>query len=216
MPRENQIEVTTGGVRREYHLIYEDDSPERTEAVKFFQEHTECLFPSMNYPEEVANMPIEAANAYLREHPFQEQWSLLRIGHQNPISDDDLARLRYLPELDHVQISSDRITDTGIEHLVHLPALTRLGVYSASVTNACLRIIRTLRSLQSLDIQVSPNVSRAAVLAAVDAMPWLRDAYPVRQSANQWEPRERGAANEGETLVDLQRTARSPRIPRQN
>jgi Leucine-rich repeat (LRR) protein len=178
MPREELIEVTSGDVRRDYRVFYQDDSPERAEAVQFFQQHAECLFPTMALPDEVDGMPIEEANAYLRRHPFQEQWSLLRIGRKNVICDDDLARLRHLPELDHVQISSDRITDAGVEHLVHLPALTRLGIYSAGVTDACLRAIRTLRSLRSLDLQASPNLSRASVLAAVDAMPWLQDVWP--------------------------------------
>lgn len=65
-----------------------------------------------------------------------------------------------------------------MEHLVHLPSITHLGIFSAGITDACLRVIRTLRSLRSLDLQASPNLSRAAVLAAVGAMPWLRDAWP--------------------------------------
>lgn len=178
MPREESLTVTSGGVRRDYRVVYRDDSPERAEAVAFFREHAECLFPAMRIPDEVSGMPIEGANEYLRRHPVEEQWSLLRIGRQNPIGDDDLARLRHLPELDHVQISSDRITDAGVEYLIHLVAMTHLGIFSAGVTDACLPIIRTLRSLRSLDLQASPNLSRAAVLAAVDAMPWLRDAWP--------------------------------------
>jgi Leucine-rich repeat (LRR) protein len=178
MPREEKLTFTSGGVRREYRVVYQDDSPERAEAVAFFREHAECLFPAMRIPDEVSGMPIREANEYLRRHPIEEQWSLLRIGRQNPISDDDLARLRHLPELDHVQISSDRITDAGVEHLVYLPSMTHLGIFSAGITDACLRVIRTLRSLRSLDLQASPNLSRAAVLAAVDAMPWLQDAWP--------------------------------------
>lgn len=158
--------------------MYRDESPERAEAVAFFREHAECLFPAMGIPDEAAEMPIREANEYLRRHLIEQQWSLLRIGRQNPIGDDDLTRLRHLPELDHVQISSDRITDAGVEHLVHLPAMTHLGIFSAGVTDACLRVIRTLRSLRSLDLQASPSLSRAAVLATVEAMPWLHDAWP--------------------------------------
>ena len=197
MPREETLSVTTGGVRREYRVVYRDDSPERAEAVAFFREHAECLFPAMRIPDEATGMPIREANVYLRRHPIERQWSLLRIGRQNPIGDDDLARLRHLPELDHVQISSDRITDAGVEHLIHLPAMTHLGIFSAGVTDACLRVIRTLRSLRSLDLQASPNLSRAAVLAAVEAMPWLRDAWPPPDPVRLAECRRRSELSRG-------------------
>ncbi len=178
MPRERQITVTCGGISREYLVVYQDDPPERKEAVEFFKEHGDRLFPSMAIPSEVEKMPIEKANAYLRRHPIQEQWNLLTIGQQSPIQDGDLARLRYLPEINEVKIRSDRITDAGLRHLLLLPHLTHLLVYSGQVTDECLGIIRQLRSLVSLDIQASDNVSRAAALAAIEAMPWLRDAWP--------------------------------------
>lgn len=90
MPREETLTVTSGVVRRDYRVVYRDDSPERAEAVAFFREHAECLFPAMRIPEEVSVMPIQEANEYLRRHPIEQQWSLLRIGRQNPIGDDDL------------------------------------------------------------------------------------------------------------------------------
>jgi hypothetical protein len=85
MPREQQITVAGGTVRREYLVVYRDDPPERAEAVRFFREHAECLFPAIAIPREVERMPIEEANAHLRRHPIQEQWSLLTIGRQSPI-----------------------------------------------------------------------------------------------------------------------------------
>ncbi len=184
MPREETIKVTRGGVSREYLVVYRDDTPERKEAVEFFQAHADSLFPSMGAPSEVEEMPIEEANAYLRQHPIEERWDLLTIDSENPIQDDDLARLRHLPELTQVKIHSDRITDAGVRHLLLLPNLTHLLVYSSKVTDECLSVIRQIRSLVSLDIQASANVSREAALAAVEAMPWLQDAWappnPVR------------------------------------
>lgn len=176
MPREQPITVTQGGVKREYRVVYRDDPPQRAEAVRFFQEHAACLFPSMAVPVEVEEMPLEEANAYLRRHPLPEEWDLLRIAGENPIHDDDLARLRHLPEIRQVKISSNRITDNGVKHLLVLRNLTCLVLYSSLVTDECLRDIRQLRSLKSLDLQASPGISREAVLAAVEAMPWLQDA----------------------------------------
>src|SRR5262249_5389308 len=118
------------------------------------------------------------ANAYLRRHPIEERWSLLTVGRDSLIHDGDLIRLRHLQEITHVKLSSDRITDAGVKHLLLLPHLTHLLVYSSRVTDESLGVIRQLRSLVSLDIQASPNVSREAALAAIEAMPWLQDAWP--------------------------------------
>src|SRR6516164_6818703 len=102
MPRETQITVTHGAVWREYTVVFRDDPPERAEAVRFFQEHADSLFPDMSTPPEVNEMPIEEANAYLRRHPIKEQWFQLTIGRKNPVRDEDLSRLRYLPEISQV------------------------------------------------------------------------------------------------------------------
>jgi hypothetical protein len=182
MPREERIMVTRGAVRREYLVTYRDDPPERAEAVSFFQKHASSLFPSMAIPAAVKEMPIEEANAHLRRHPIQEQWNLLTITGENPIYDDDLSWLKYLPEITQVKIVSDRITDAGVKHLLALRNLTHLLLYSSQVTDACLGTIRQLRSLVSLDIQAAANVSRQATLATVEAMPWLRDAWPRRMT----------------------------------
>ncbi|HYT87588.1 MAG TPA: leucine-rich repeat domain-containing protein [Gemmataceae bacterium] len=178
MPREQQITVTRGTVRREYVVVYRDDPPERHEAVQFFQKHADCLFPDMAVPPEVAAMPIKEANAYLRRHPVQERWSLLTIGRQDPIRDADLARLRHLPEISHVKIFSDQITDAGVKHLLFLDCLSCLVLDSNRVSDECLKDIRTMRSLVALDLQAASGLSREAVLAVVEAMSWLQDAWP--------------------------------------
>ena len=178
MPKEQQITVTCGSIKREYLVVYRDDPPERAEAVHFFQEHAASLFPSMEIPLEVEEMPIKDANAYLRRHPIQEKWTLLTVSGENPIHDDDLARLQHLSEIRHVKIFSNKITDAGVKHLLCLRNLTHLVLYSNRVTDDCLKVIRTMHSLTSLDMQMASKVSREAVLATVDAMPWLVDAWP--------------------------------------
>ena len=72
--------------------MYQDDPPEREEAIRFFEKLADCcLLPRMNLPPEIERMSVEEANAYLREHPFQEEWSMLNIGRQSPITDSELA-----------------------------------------------------------------------------------------------------------------------------
>jgi len=148
------------------------------EAVCFFQQHADCLFPSMTIPPEVEKMSVEDANAYLIQHPIQRQWCLLTIGPDDQIQDTDLTRLQYLPEIGQLKIFSDGITDAGVKHLLHLRGLSNLVLYSKQVTDECLKDIQTIRSLVSLDIQAASGVSRAAVLDTLNKMPWLQDAWP--------------------------------------
>jgi len=171
--------VICGCFRRDYFVVFQDDPPERAEAVRFFQDLTDCrLYPSAAIPLELEKMPIGEANAHLRQHPIQRLWSLLTIGHQSPNRDSDLARLRHLPEIGHIQIFSDQITDVGVKHLLLLGGLSQLILYSNQFTDECLRDIRQLRSLTSLDLQAASKVSREAVLATIIEMPWLQSTWP--------------------------------------
>ncbi len=184
MPREQVITQQRGENRRDYVVVYEDDSPERAEAVTFFQTHANRLFPSVNIPSEVERLPIEEANAYLRQHPIQEKWSMLTIGHESTITDADLIRLRSIPEIDHVKIFSDQITDDGVQHLLLLTGLTHLVLYSKCVTDECLRDIKKIKLLVSLDVQAASGISRTAVLSSINDMPWLHDAWPPQDPAH--------------------------------
>jgi hypothetical protein len=169
------------GVRRTYTVWYADDPPERAEAVRFFQSPHK-LFPAMYLPSGVHEMPLADANAYLRDHPIPELWSLLEVW--GPVADDDLARLRYLPELKVVTIHS-QVSDHAVTHLRHLEALESLVLYSDRVTDACLQTVAELGSLRSLDMLRSRGVSPSAFAAAALRMPKLEDAYPPR--AAKWQ-----------------------------
>lgn len=164
------------GVRRTYTVWYVDDSPERQEAVAFFQA-PHRLFPAMDLPPAVDKLPLADANLYLREHPIPKLWSLLTI--LGPVADDDLARLQYLPELEILKIHS-HISDRGVEHIRHLKSLETFLVYSDRVTDACLPAVAELRTLRMLDMQASPHVSPAAFAAVASRLPKLQDSWSPR------------------------------------
>jgi Leucine-rich repeat (LRR) protein len=184
MPSEQKIIQQRGENRRDYVVFFEDDSPERAEAVKFFQKHADRLLQKVAIPSEVENLPMQEANAYLRKHPIQEQWWILTIGPQSAINDADLARLQNIPEIDHVKVYSDKITDAGVKHILHLNGLKHLVLCSKNVTDECLKDIQTMPSLVSLDLQGASGVSRTAVLNLVNKMPWLQDAWPPADPAH--------------------------------
>lgn len=170
------FERTISRGKMTYMVVYQDDSPERAQAVQRFQSGAE-LNPSLHLPDEIDGMSVDEANAHLRAHPIVKPWKSLTIGVDSPLVDDDLALLRHVPELQRVRIDSPQITDAGIHHLRNLGGLQTLHLYSPSVTDACLADIRALRSLTSLDVQSAAGLSRAAVLAAAAAMPWLTSVY---------------------------------------
>lgn len=165
------------GVRRTYTVWYSEDSPERQEAERFFEApHT--LFPAMDLPAAIHQMPLADANDYLRDHPIAKLWSLLTV--RGPILDDDLVRLRYLPELQILKIHSD-ISDRAVDHIRQLKALETLLIYSHSVTDSCLGAIAELKTLRMLDMQMSPRVSPAAFAAVTSVLPKLHGSWPPCQ-----------------------------------
>ena len=169
---------------REYLVSFVDDSPERAEAIAFFSalERPLPMFPSDPFPPGIDDMPFEKAQAYLDLHPTPKRWELLSVPRGAIISDSDLSRLRYIPELRIVKILSDRISDQGVRHLSHLFSLEILCLYSQSVTDACLEVVSRLHSLRMLDMQLSPAVSRSAFEATVSQLPALTDRFPPHEA----------------------------------
>ncbi len=180
MPRQTTIARTVGDdPKREFTITFVDDDPPRAEAVAFFQNTERRLFPAMNLPEIIDGLSLADAQYYLDTHPMQQQWSILTIGHDDNVMDDDLARLEHIREIDVLKIHSSRITDAGLRHLKWLNRLEWLLVSSNSITDACLEYVSQLTSLVGVDFQLCPNVSYDGYMNAMDRLPNLRDErYP--------------------------------------
>ncbi len=162
MPRETVIRSVRNGVSRVYRVTYADESPERREAIAFFENLDDRLWlmPEMDLPEFLHALPIEEANLYLQHNPLLQGYSGLVVWDGDLIDNDDLRRLQFLPELESVQMESDAITDEGVHHLRHLNRIDALVLSSAKVTDACFDVIAGLRTLTSLDLRGSPGLSR--------------------------------------------------------
>lgn len=124
-------------------------------------------------------MSPEAAQAYLDSHPMQQRWHSLMV--RDMVSDDDLARLQHLPEITTVKIFSSRITNQGVRHLRFLTGLKHLAIYSRRLTNGCLRDIALMKSLEVVDMQMCPWVTRSAFSAACSQLPNLKESFPPRR-----------------------------------
>lgn len=123
-------------------------------------------------------MSPENAQAYLDSHPMHQRWQMLNVVQTDLICDDDLARLRHIPEIEYAKIISSRITDRGVKHLCYLSNLRSLFLYSRKVTNACLVHIGQMKTLETLDLQMSPFVSRSAFTSTTAQLPSLRESFP--------------------------------------
>lgn len=66
------------------------------------------------------------------------------------ITNDTLARLRGLEDLDYLDLVEAYITDDGLEHLVDLPGLETLFLSSTAVTDAGLEHVSQIDSLKTL------------------------------------------------------------------
>ena len=162
MPRQEQIRITTPKVvnritanteERVYTVTYLDDPPERQETVHYFrtQGNYKRLFSPSGIPQTVQRMPFEEAQAYLDTHPMQEQWRGLNLlDVKNQATDDDLARLRHIPEIEILKIRSNKITDDGIRHICQLARLETLFIYSNNISDACLEHIACIKTLKLL------------------------------------------------------------------
>jgi hypothetical protein len=184
MPRRQEMSRQVGnGPKRDLIATFEDDPPERAEAVRFFQRLRRPIFPAMNLPDVIDRLSPEDAQRYLDANPFQQRWSTLRILPEDGVTDDDLKRLRFIPELGHLSLYD--VGDDAIKHATHLHSIDCLVVYSDKVTDACLKYVRQLVTLRSIDFQGAPKVTPTAFGEAVAALPWLVDVYPPHPGPTQ-------------------------------
>lgn len=177
MPRREIFGRQVGtGPMRNFEVTFLDDSPERAEAIGFFSNLRRPILSAHCLPDEINDLSQADAQAYLDAHPVQQKWSLLRVLTEDHVSDDDLARLQFIPELKHLLLYD--VGNDAIKYAAHCTQLEELIVYSKKVTDACLIHIPPLTSLRIIDFQGSPNISPSAFAEVVDSLPDVVDVYP--------------------------------------
>ncbi len=182
--REKVSQSVDGGPVRDYFVTFTDDPPERAEAVAFFSVcGTYGLWPAISLPDGLASQPLTVAQHYLDTHPTQEKWEGLAIHDADPVNDEDLRRLKHIPELTRLKIYSNAITDAGIIHLQYLTHIEILILASSKITDRCLELLATLKTLRMLDMQRASAVSRSAYSRVAAQLPCLRDIYPPFDTA---------------------------------
>ncbi|MDF1667527.1 MAG: hypothetical protein P1V97_37660 [Planctomycetota bacterium] len=167
---------------REYRVTYLADSPERAEAVSFFGQLEHGLFPQWPITDAILKMSLKEAQEYLDRHPSPEQWKRVTIDYHAHVRDEDLLRLKYIPELTALYIHCNQISDKGIDQLLSLPHLENLLIYSRAVSDACLKVISELKTLKMLDMQDCLQVSPDKYSEAIRALPNLTHSYSPRSA----------------------------------
>jgi len=87
------------------------------------------------------------------------------------ITDDDLALVARLPDLQALYLSRTQITDKGLAHLAGMSSLQHLALDSTRITDAGIQHLRTLPALKSLCL-VDTNLTDEG-LPALAEMPAL-------------------------------------------
>lgn len=78
----------------------------------------------------------------------------LDLSENRNVTNDGLARLKALPQLTGLNLSSCTITNYGITHLRELPRLeTLILIYCNRLTDESLKTFESMRSLKYLDLQ---------------------------------------------------------------
>ena len=164
------------GPMREFVVTLLDDPPERVEAFAFFSALERPIRPATALPPQIDSMSSEEAQSYLDMNPQRQLWSLLRVLPQDRVSDDDLRRLEFIPELLRIYLYD--VGNDAIVHLKHLNNLLSLAVYSTAITDDCLSHLHGLKSLQTIDFQGSLNISGPAFSSLVKTLPSITNSYP--------------------------------------
>lgn len=98
----------------------------------------------------------------------------IAFNRENAVVDDDLAELEAFPELRHLVVLSDRVTDAGLEHLRSSTCLRWLAVYSRSITmRGLLRLATHLDALEGMSIRRAP-ITADEKAAFSKALPWIK------------------------------------------
>jgi hypothetical protein len=174
MPRQEtyKVHLQDKNRQREYVVTYKDDSIERAKAVSLFESYS--MYPEL-LPDELEDLAFEEAQHYLNTNHRELRWESLFINKE--ISDSDLSHLEHIPELKHLHINCDSVTDMGIANIQCLEGLEILLIYSNQITDDCLRYIEPLKALHTIDLQNSPKVSKEGFNNLVNKLPNLRDVY---------------------------------------
>ncbi|MHC4406471.1 MAG: leucine-rich repeat domain-containing protein [Planctomycetota bacterium] len=110
--------------------------------------------------------------SWLGDHYFD---TVVQVGlHGRPVTDDDMAALGGLTELEYLTVSSADITDRGLAHLRGLTKLRHLWLNSTRITDAGLRHLSEMQNLQSLYVAstgvLGPGLRHLAGLANLQSL----------------------------------------------
>jgi hypothetical protein len=179
MTRTLEWSVTRNNENRNFIAHYVDDSSERAKAIACFDDG---LFSDNPVDDDLWILPIVAANAFLAANPIVQTFESLYLQRRgDDIGDDDLARLRHVPELRRLIVYSNRITDVGIRYLSSLYRLETIWIGSSLVTDASIETISQLRSLRSLDLQNCCGLTVAAFDSMIAKLPLLVESWGPHQ-----------------------------------
>ncbi len=82
--------------------------------------------------------------------------------HTTPVTDDDLAALEKLPQLQNVFLGKTQIGDAGLSHLSSAAELKTLSLNSTRVSDEGLKSLAKLKNLKTLNLQDTKVTAKGA------------------------------------------------------
>ena len=108
----------------------------RSEPVRFFQRLRRPIFPATNLPDAIVHLSLEEelAIGISTRIPSSRDGATLHILPEDDVTDADLSRLRFIPELEHLILYG--VGDEAMRHSAHRHSIDWLVVSSERVTDA--------------------------------------------------------------------------------
>jgi Leucine-rich repeat (LRR) protein len=100
----------------------------------------------------------------VRELQTVEPLRFLDLSENRNVSNEGLARLRGLPQLTGLNLSSCGITSSGVEFLRELPQLEYLNLsFCNKLTDQVVKILENMRRLTYVDLQGCLSITNGAI-----------------------------------------------------
>jgi hypothetical protein len=93
-----------------------------------------------------------------------EQLRFLDLSENRNVTNSGLARLKALPQLTGLNLSSCTLNNSGLEHLQSLPNLTNLNVsFCNRLSDASLKTFESMRKLEYVDMQGCLSITKGGI-----------------------------------------------------
>jgi hypothetical protein len=173
-----KVEIKRGnGPQKSYVVTLQDDEVDRQVAKQKLESNWHQMFPVISINDELYQLPQAEAQKYLDQIEMPRRYAMIQQFGEN-VTEEIIGLINLFPEVEHITIIANKVTDKGILSLHGLQNLKWFCLYSKAVTDESLTAIQQFISLDSLDLQGSPGISVDSAFEVRKKMVHIRDYWP--------------------------------------